>query len=113
SKADQAAQDAQANISSLQRQIRAVTGDAKGGSKQASVEDLRAAIPPTAALSDFLREVNGIRDAVGVPDAFQSIVPSPPTLVGGVATINVGINVTGTYEQMHDYIDRLTKLPRL
>ena len=110
-KAKQATADAETRLKALQSQVRAVTGE--GSKKKASLEDLQNAIPATPELSAFLREVDTIRDQVGIPEAFQSITPSPPTVVGTTASINLGITAIGTYDQMIDYVNRLNKVSRL
>src|SRR6476620_322557 len=110
-KAKQATADAETRLKALQSQVRAVTGE--GSKKKASLEDLQNAIPATPELSAFLREVDTIRDQVGIPEAFQSITPSPPTVAGTTASINLGITATGTYDQMIDYVNRLNKVSRL
>jgi Tfp pilus assembly protein PilO len=111
SKANKAAQEAEASAEALERQLASEIGGK--GSKKPSNEELERAIPADAQLAEFLRSVNRIREQVGVPDAFQSLVPSPPTVTGGVASISVAINVTGTYAQMREYVDRLNSLSRL
>jgi Tfp pilus assembly protein PilO len=114
SKANAAAQDTSASVRQLEHQLNALTGHGKGAKqKQASAADLQAAIPSTTGLSDFLRAVQIIRNEVGIPAAFQTISPQPPTLVGNVATINFGITISGTYQQVREYVDRLMTMPRL
>jgi Tfp pilus assembly protein PilO len=114
SKANTAAQDAEASISQLQHQLQTLTGGPKNAkTKQASTEDLQAAIPSKAGVPDFLRAVQIVRNEVGIPLAFQTITPQPPTLVGNLATINFGITLTGSYQQVRAYVDRLMSMPRL
>jgi Tfp pilus assembly protein PilO len=110
-KAKQATADAETRLKALQQQVRAATGE--GTKKQASLEDLQNAIPSTPQLSAFLREVDTIRNQVGIPEAFQSITPSPPTIAGTTASINLGITASGSYDQMIDYVNRLNKVSRL
>jgi Tfp pilus assembly protein PilO len=110
-KAKQATADAETRVKALQQQVRTATGE--GTKKKASLEDLQNAIPSTPQLSAFLREVDTIRDRVGIPEAFQSITPSPPTVAGTTASINLGITATGTYDQMIDYVNKLNKVSRL
>jgi Tfp pilus assembly protein PilO len=115
SKANAAAHDADTQRQALETQLRKITGGdaSKQAAKKASADALQSAIPVDASLSNFLRSVNDIRDAVGIAAPFQTISPSPPTVQNGVATINVGIAVQGTYQQMRDYINRLNGLSRL
>ncbi len=112
-KANQAAQDASASVTQLQHQLENVTGGKSAKARQASLEEVQAAIPAKVAMSDFLRNIQEIRDAVGIPAPFQTVVPQPPSLVGNVASINFGITVSGSYQQMRAYIDRLMAMPRL
>jgi Tfp pilus assembly protein PilO len=110
-KATQATADAETRVRALQSQVKAVTGDPV--KKKASLQDLQNAIPSTPALSEFLREVDRVRTDVGIPEAFQTISPSPPTVAGATASINLAITATGTYDQMINYVNRLDALPRL
>ena len=69
-------------------------------------------MPGTPALADFIRDANGIAAASGI--AWQSVTHGPPTPGdGGVASIAVGIQIRGTYEQVIDYLGRLAALRRL
>ena len=113
SKANQAAQDAEVRAKSLETQLRAEGGTSSGGTKshKASVVELQNAIPATPAVSDFLRSADAVGSASGV--VFQSIVPSQPTLAAGIASMNFGITVQGSYAQVRSYVDGLMALPRL
>jgi Tfp pilus assembly protein PilO len=111
SKANQSAQDAKQQAASLDAQVRQMTG--AGAKKKASNDELQKAIPATPQVSEFLRQMQQIRDAVGIPEAFQSIAPAAPTATGGSMAISVGITAKGSYAQMMDYVNRLNKLPRL
>jgi Tfp pilus assembly protein PilO len=113
SKAKQAEQDASASVTQLQHQLASLTGGKSAKARKASLEEVQAAIPAKIAMSDFLRDIQLIRNEVGIPAPFQSVVPQPPTLFGNVASINFGITVTGSYQQMRDYINRLVAMPRL
>ena len=110
-KANQATADAETRLKALQLQVKTATGDPQ--KKKASLRDLQNAIPSTPALSAFLREVDKIRTDVGIPEAFQTITPSPPTVSGTTASINLGITATGSYDQMIKYVNRLNSLSRL
>ncbi len=111
-KANQEARDQQTNLATLKSEVSKASGANKTPEeRKAALDELQSAIPVQAQLSEFLRQTDSIRNATGV--AFQSITPSTPTYVGGVANINVGITVQGTYAQVMGYVDRLLKLPRL
>jgi Tfp pilus assembly protein PilO len=111
-KANQAAEDAESRVKTLQSQVRLATGGESGGkSKGATLEELQNAIPASPALSTFLRSADNIRIASGV--TFQSIVPTQPNALGGVSSINLGITVQGGYREVTDYVNRLNKLTRL
>ena len=111
SKAKQATADAETRIKSLQAELNKIdTGDA-GAPHTATQEELKNAIPPSPALSSFLRSADTIRAESGV--AFSSIVPAAPTAASGVGTVTLGINVQGSYAQVIDYLNRLNKLSRL
>jgi Tfp pilus assembly protein PilO len=110
SKANQAAEDAEMQAKTLEAQVRALGGlDAQR--KNPSLQELQNAIPEGPALASFLRAVDTVRVQSGV--GFQSIVPNPPAPDGGIASVNLGITVQGTYEQVRDYADRLESLSRL
>jgi Tfp pilus assembly protein PilO len=111
SKATQAAQDAKTQADSLQHQLNELTGTSQ--KKKASNDELQKAIPPTPDVGAFLRQVQQVRDSVGIPDAFQTIVPTAPTAQSGGGTVGMGITVKGSYSQMMDYVNRLNKLSRL
>jgi Tfp pilus assembly protein PilO len=111
SKAKQATADAETRIKTLQAELNKIdTGDA-GAPHTATQEELKNAIPPSPALSSFLRSADTIRAESGV--AFTSIVPAAPTAASGVGTVGLGINVQGSYAQVTDYVNRLNKLSRL
>jgi type IV pilus assembly protein PilO len=112
SKANDATQQAESQAKTLEASVRALTPSAKEkAAQQASQRELAGAIPPTPALSTFLRQTDAIQGASGV--TFQSITPSPPAMSDGATTISVSINVQGSYAQVTDYLNRLMKLPRL
>jgi Tfp pilus assembly protein PilO len=112
SKANQAAEDASSRVDTLDRQLRQQKGDAEDQKKKdAALEELNNAVPVTPQLSKFLRATDSIRASSGV--GFQSITPTEPTLVNGVATINVGIVVEGAEAQVIDYINKLNAIDRL
>src|SRR5690349_12335369 len=74
-KANQAAADAETRRKALQSQVKTAPGDPQ--KKEASLEDLQNAIPSTPAVAAFLREVGKIRTDGGIPEAFQTVTPSP------------------------------------
>jgi Tfp pilus assembly protein PilO len=111
SKANQSAQDAKTQAASLDAQVRQLTGE--GSKKKASNDELQKAIPATPEMAAVLRQVQQIRDAVGIPQAFQSLAPAQPAAGAPSSAITVGITAKGSYAQMMDYVNRLNKLPRL
>jgi Tfp pilus assembly protein PilO len=112
SSANQAAEEAESRVNTLDRQIRQAKGQASDEkSKKAALDELSNAIPVTPQLAKFLRTTDSVRAASGV--GFQSITPQAPTLVNGVETTNVGIIVEGEYGQVIDYINRLNEADRL
>jgi len=120
SKAKQHEKDYNAQINTLQHQLKAIApGVSNAPTKGVSKDELAAAVPPAADEGEFIRIFDEIRDASGVK--FQQITPSAPSAgatggasaPAGVQTINVGITVQGTYGQVQDYVDRLMKAPRL
>ena len=79
---------------------------------KAQLASLQQAIPDLPALAAFIRAANAIQAASHV--SWQSVTHGPPTPgAAGIAAITVGIQVKGTYEQVMDYLARLSALKRL
>jgi Tfp pilus assembly protein PilO len=110
-KSGQAAENAEQRAATIERQVRKLEGEQDDKTRADATDELNRAIPVTPELADFLRTTDKIRSDSGV--AFQSITPSAPTLVGGVQTINIGINVQGEYGKVVRYLDALIVMPRL
>jgi len=70
-------------------------------------------VPPTADLPGLLRLLRGAADASAVD--FFSVSPGAPTLnaSGAFSVISTGINITGSYFSLEDFLFRLEKLPRV
>ena len=79
----------------------------------ATSQELRRAVPATPDLAQFILDANDAASAAGVD--FLSITPTPPspTTTGGPTEIKLGINVTGSYSEVINYLDRLDDLPRV
>jgi hypothetical protein len=125
SKAKKSQQNYETQISALQHQLKLIAPGANGGpTKGVSKDELAAAVPPAANEAEFLRIFQQIGDASGVK--FSQVTPSNPngtsgssssssasSAAAGVQTINVGITVQGTYNEVQDYVNRLMHAPRL
>jgi Tfp pilus assembly protein PilO len=109
--------ESEAAIQSLQAQIQQLQAQAKGGSGASNARQTveAAAIPPEANLAQLIDQINTAANSSGV--TFISITPSQPAAPtassGGASVINVGINTSGGYYQIVDFINRLDSLPRL
>jgi Tfp pilus assembly protein PilO len=97
----------------LQAQLDQANADAaSAGTFKAQLASLQTAVPNSPALAAFIRDANAIASAAGV--SWQSVTHAPPVAGSdGISTIQVGITVKGTYEQVMDYITRLNALKRL
>ena len=97
----------------LQAQVAQANIDAAhAGTFKARLAVLKNAIPESPALANFIRDANAVAAASGI--SWQSVTHGPPTPgVGGVESISVGIQIKGTYEQVLDYLTRISKLRRL
>jgi preprotein translocase subunit YajC len=124
SKAKKNQQNYETQISSLQHQLKIVTGGGGSGpTKGVSKDELAAAVPPAANEAEFLRIFNQIADASGV--TLQQVTPTNPqgatsasasasaTTTAGVQTISLGITIQGDYGEVQDYVNRLVHAPRL
>ncbi len=75
---------------------------------------LRAAVPSTPDLGEFILQANDIATASGID--WLSISPSPPAATGGggpTSTIAVSIQIQGGFFEVLDYLNRLEDLERL
>jgi Tfp pilus assembly protein PilO len=81
--------------------------------QEADLRTLRAAIPPTPDLGEFILQANEIASASGIE--WLSISPSPPVASTGASnsTIAVSIQINGGFFQVLDYLNRLEDLDRL
>lgn len=78
------------------------------------VEDLRAAVPDTPDLGEFIIDANEAADLSGID--FLTITPAPPEPGGDIedpAEIRVALTVDGGYFQVLDFLNRMAELPRL
>lgn len=74
---------------------------------------LRAAVPDDPQLALLLLQANDAAGRAGVQ--YLTVTPSPPTAPstpGAAAEMKVSFDVTGTYAQLLDFLDRLAALPR-
>lgn len=82
--------------------------------QQAQLRTLRAAIPSTPDLGEFILQANEIASAAGID--WLSIAPTPPAASGGsgpASTIAISIQVEGQFSAVLDYLNRLEDLERL
>jgi Tfp pilus assembly protein PilO len=97
----------------LQAQLAQANNDAAhAGTFKARLAALKHAVPETPELANFIRDANGIAVASGIQ--WQSVTHGVPTPgEAGTASIAVGIQIKGTYEQVVDYLTRISSLRRL
>jgi Tfp pilus assembly protein PilO len=82
--------------------------------QQAKLRTLRAAIPSTPDLGEFILQANEIASASGID--WLSIAPTPPTASTGggpTSTIAISMQVQGQFSAVLDYLTRLEDLERL
>lgn len=81
--------------------------------QEADLRALRAAIPPTPDLGEFILQANEIASASGID--WLSISPAPPVANTGSAnsSIALAIQIDGGFFQLLDYLNRLEDLDRL
>jgi Tfp pilus assembly protein PilO len=110
-KADTAVQ--QAKLQPLETQLaQAHAYAAHASAFKAQLAVLQQAVPDSPALAAFIRDANAIAEASNV--LWQSVTHGPPTPgAAGVASIAVGIQVGGTYEQVMAYLGQIAALKRL
>ncbi|MGZ4689343.1 MAG: type 4a pilus biogenesis protein PilO [Acidimicrobiia bacterium] len=98
----------------LQNTIRQLKELSQNATQQAAtLRTLRAAIPPSPDLGEFILQANDIAAAAGID--FLSIAPNPPVAsVGGSnSTIALTIQIDGGFSSVLDYLNRLEDLERL
>jgi Tfp pilus assembly protein PilO len=111
SKASTATKDAEARAKTLRTQLDGTAPKKKTAASELSSAELQAAIPADPQLASLLRSVDEVKAASGI--SWQSITTATPTVVGGLAAMNVGITAQGSYQQVHSYVARLLGLKRL
>jgi Tfp pilus assembly protein PilO len=74
---------------------------------------LKGAVPDTPDLAGFLLDANEAATKAGVD--YLSVAPTTPAApaAGLPPAMNIGLNVSGGYSQVLDYLDRLMALPRV
>jgi Tfp pilus assembly protein PilO len=105
--------DEQSKLQPLQAQLAQAKTDAENaGTVKARLAVLQRAVPDSAALANFIRDANEIAQASGL--VWRSVTHGPPALgVANSASISVGIQMTGTYENAMAYLRQLAALKRL
>jgi Tfp pilus assembly protein PilO len=105
---------AQSHKQELENTIRRLTELSKNApQQQASLNALKAGIPPNPDLGGFILQANDIASTAGID--WLSIAPAPPvaTIGGQSSTIAVSMQIDGGFFQVLDYLNRLEDLPRL
>lgn len=91
----------------------------------AKLTTLKLSLPDTPALDKMIDDINNAAAQAGVD--WQTVTPAKPAifaggaaqtavtggLPGGMQAVTVGMQVTGTYHQVTDFITKLTGLSRL
>jgi Tfp pilus assembly protein PilO len=97
----------------LQAQVAQANADkAHAAAVRARLALLQHAIPETPELANFIRDANGVAAASGID--WLSVTHGEPVVgTDGTASIAVGMQIKGTYEQTVDYLTRVAKLSRL
>jgi Tfp pilus assembly protein PilO len=103
-------QDLKAQVSALQK------GRLLLPTKQQQLVALARAVPATPDIDRLIDDVNSAALASGV--ALQSLSPSPPAVTAsgaaaGPTPMTVTMGISGTYFQVKDFVNQLTKMPRL
>jgi len=92
---------------------------------EAKLTTLKLALPDTPALDKMIDDINAAANQAGVD--WQTLSPAKPSifvagsaqaaaaggLPGGMQAVTVGMQVTGNYHQVTDFITKLTGLSRL
>ena len=93
--------------------------------RRSQLETLRVAVPDQPNLAQFILDANDAATHAGID--FLSVSPAPPAATTAVATstagkpaqgagpssISIGMNITGGYFQILDFMNRLNDLPRI
>ena len=81
--------------------------------REAELARLGRLIPADPDLAGAIDTLNGVAHEAQV--AWSSFVPSPPSpaAAGGPTSISIGMNISGTFQQIFDYLRRLELLERL
>jgi len=110
-KADTAAE--RTKLQPLEAQLAQANIDASHASTfKARLGALKNAVPDSPALANFIRDANGL--AVASHVSWVAVTHgTPSTATPPVASIALGIQIKGTYEQVVDYLTRLSSLTRL
>ncbi len=105
SKARTAAREADNTAATLRHQLAdAATAKRNAKTHDPSLSVMNEAVPADAAEASFLRSIDALRVTSGAD--WQSITPTVPAPTGTSSSINVGITVQGTQDQLLRYIDR-------
>jgi len=102
-----------AKLPPLQAQLAQANNDAAhAGTFKTQLAALKHALPESPELANFIRDANAVAAASNID--WQSVSHSDPAPgADGIATITLGIQVKGTYEQVLDYLTRMSALKRL
>lgn len=112
SQAEQLEAELRSRLQRLQEQKR------NEAATRSQIEILRVAIPDQPNLAQFILDANDAATRSGID--FLSVAPTPPTppsnaagATNAPADIRLGLNITGGYFQVIDFVNRLNELPRL
>lgn len=120
-----AVQQTNGNLANLITTLTARTRDIRAEYARAAA--IEAKFPPTAAQADLFTEVQNAASAAGIPAqnvaALTPGVPQPLStgggaglpgarVAGGVAVMNVGLTVTGSYTQLVAFLHNVENMPR-
>ena len=111
-------QDELASAQEQQQTLEAQVGQLEDAKRQAKsvqkeLDGLQTKIPPTVNLPRLIRQLQGSADDAAVD--FMSVspgAPAPAASGGGVSTIPMQINVTGSYFSVEEFLYKLENLPR-
>jgi len=92
-------------------ELRKLAADTK--TKEAELAGLGRLVPATPDVAGAIVALDDTAKAAQV--GMASFVPAPPaaTAGGGPATIGVSMTISGTFDQLYDYLHRLETLDRL
>jgi Tfp pilus assembly protein PilO len=90
--------------------LRKLAGDSQA--REAELARLARLIPAAPDVAGAIDSLNEVAHQAQV--GWSSFVPSPPApSAGGPASISISMNVSGTFQQIFDYLRRLELLDRL